>query len=70
MFHLPEGDLFAKALIADELVIKNMAAGNVTVHAENAITISHHGEGNIHYYGKCTLKDVKQYGNGIIKHLE
>jgi len=65
-----EGNLFAKELIANELAIKNMAAGNVTVSVQDAITISHHGEGYIHYYGKARLKDVKHYGNGIIKRFD
>lgn len=65
-----EGNLFAKELKADELVIRNMADGNVTLTAQETISIFHRGEGFIHYFGKATLKDVKQYGNGIIKRCE
>lgn len=63
-----QGDFNSRELIADKLKIKNMAQGNVEVFAEKEITISHYGEGYIHYYGNATLKDVKQYGSGEIKH--
>jgi len=65
-----EGNFSSKGLIADELTLKNSAEGNVDVYADKAITISHSGEGYIHYYGNAVLKDVKQYGDGEIKHFD
>ena len=64
-----EGDFNSTGLVAEELSIKNMAEGNVEVFANSAIWISHYGEGYIHYSGKAVLKDVKQFGNGEIKHI-
>jgi hypothetical protein len=65
-----EGNLSCKELIAESLTIKNMAVGNVELYAEKEITIKHMGEGFVHYYGNAVLKDVKQHGNGQIKHME
>jgi Putative auto-transporter adhesin, head GIN domain len=64
-----EGNFNSMALMADELTIKNMAEGNVEVFANKAIAISHYGEGYIHYAGNAVLKDVKQYGQGVIEHV-
>jgi hypothetical protein len=63
-----EGNLFARELLADHLKIKNMSEGNVEVFAANTISISHYGEGFIHYYGEGRLIDVNQRGEGEIKH--
>jgi hypothetical protein len=65
-----EGDFISTGLIADELAIKNMAEGNVELFANKTITISHYGEGYVHYAGNAVLKDVKQYGKGEIKHIK
>lgn len=65
-----QGDFMAKELIADELVIKNMAQGNVELFANKSITISHYGQGYIHFFGSAVVKDVKQYGEGLIQHQE
>lgn len=63
------GDFSSRELMADKLSLKNMAEGNVELFAEKEITISHMGHGYIHYYGNAVLKDVKQYGQGEIKHM-
>jgi hypothetical protein len=63
------GDLYAKEMDAEELDINNMAEGNLELCADKFISISHKGEGYIHYFGNAVLKDVKQYGTGIIKHV-
>jgi hypothetical protein len=65
-----EGDFTSKELIAEELTIKNMAQGNVELFANKSIAISHYGQGYIHFYGKAVIKDVKQYGDGLIQHKE
>jgi hypothetical protein len=65
-----EGDFDAKGMIAEELSIKNMAEGNVELYASKFITIHHYGEGHIHYAGNAVLKDVRQYGDGVIRHVE
>lgn len=65
-----EGDIAAKEMIAEELVFKNMGTGDVELFAEKEITISNYGEGNILYSGDAVLKDVKQYGSGLIKHVK
>lgn len=62
-----QGNLFAKELFASELVLKNSAQGNVEVFADKKITISHMGQGYIHYYGEAQLMDVKQYGEGEVR---
>ncbi|MFI5205276.1 MAG: GIN domain-containing protein [Flavobacteriales bacterium] len=65
-----EGHFDASQLKAGELSIKNMAEGNVLLHADKTIRISHYGEGYIHYTGNAEVKDVKQYGEGEIKHIK
>jgi hypothetical protein len=65
-----EGDFIAKELIAEELTIKNMAQGNVELFANKAITINHYGQGYVHFFGSAVIKDVKQYGDGLIQHKE
>ncbi len=65
-----EGNFTSKELIAEELTIKNMAQGNVELFANKTITISHYGQGYIHFYGSAVIKDVKQYGDGLIQHKE
>jgi hypothetical protein len=64
-----EGNFNASELSADNLIIKNMAEGNIDLLANKEITIVHYGEGYIHYAGDAVLKDVKQYGEGLIKHV-
>lgn len=65
-----EGNLFALEMVADELSIKNMAEGNVELYANRSISIAHWGQGDVHYAGNALLADVKQYGDGIIKHVK
>jgi hypothetical protein len=65
-----EGDFDASQLKAGELSIKNMAEGNVWLHADNAIRIAHYGEGFIHYTGDAVVKDIKQYGSGEVKRIK
>ena len=64
-----EGNFDAGELMAEEIILKNMAEGNVDLFANQAITIKHYGEGYVHYAGNAILKDVKQYGDGEIKHV-
>lgn len=65
-----EGDFDSTGLIAEVLSIRNMAAGNVELFADKEITISHFGEGYVHYSGNAVLKDVRQYGEGEVKHIK
>jgi len=65
-----EGNFSSKELMAETLSIKNMSEGNVDLFAANHIAISHFGQGDVHYYGNAVLKDVKQYGDGQISHVE
>jgi hypothetical protein len=64
-----QGDFDASQMKAGELTIKNMAEGNVQLHADNLVTISHYGEGFIHYTGNAVVKDIKQYGDGEVKRI-
>ncbi|HEU4717172.1 MAG TPA: DUF2807 domain-containing protein [Bacteroidia bacterium] len=65
-----EGDFSSRDLLAGELTMKNMSVGNIELYADRKISISHYGEGYVHYYGDAALKDVKQYGNGQIRHMK
>ncbi|HTF03149.1 MAG TPA: head GIN domain-containing protein [Bacteroidia bacterium] len=64
-----QGDFDSKELIVEELVLKNYAEGNVKLFANKTIAISHYGQGTVHYSGDAQLKDVKQYGDGEIRHV-
>lgn len=64
------GDFDASQLQVGDLSISNMAYGNVLLCAKDTIRISHYGNGYIHYSGDANVKDVKQYGNGEIKHVQ
>jgi hypothetical protein len=68
--NMSQGDLDASRFKAAELSIKNMAEGNVRLHADDAIRISHYGEGFIHYSGDAIVKDIKQYGDGEVKRVK
>ncbi len=65
-----EGHLFAKDLLAKELTLKNQAQGNVEVFAEEKISISHSGQGYVHYYGPAQLIYIQQHGDGEVKHCK
>lgn len=66
-----QGNLYTRELIAQELTIKNMASeGNVELYATKNISINHYGTGTVYYWGNSVLKDVKQYGTGLISHKE
>jgi len=65
-----EGNLFALEMIADDLSIRNMAEGNVELYANRSISIAHWGQGDVHYAGNAVLTGIKQYGDGIIKHVK
>lgn len=67
--NMAQGNLDASALRAGELTITNMAEGNVDLYAEKSISISHYGQGYVHYAGDAALKDVKQFGDGEVKHV-
>ncbi|MHA4807062.1 GIN domain-containing protein [Flavitalea flava] len=64
-----EGNFNSIDLEADDLSILNRAEGNVDLYAAKNISISHYGEGYIHYSGDAVLNDVKQYGDGEIKYV-
>lgn len=65
-----EGDFDASQMKAMDVSIKNMAQGNVLLHADGTIRISHYGEGSVHFSGNGSVSDVKQYGTGPIKHVK
>jgi hypothetical protein len=65
-----QGNLLAKELFCSELTLKNQAQGNVEVFADKKISIKHAGQGYVHYYGNGALVDVKQYGEGEVRHAE
>jgi len=65
-----QGDFNSKDLIADRVSINNMAQGNVQLFADREIRIKHFGQGYIHYSGNAVVKDVRQYGDGEIKHMD
>jgi len=64
-----EGNLFAFGMQAKTVSLKNYSVGHLEVHADEWLTISNYGEGNISYRGAGKLKDIKQYGSGEIKHV-
>ena len=63
-----EGDLNARGMHAKTVTLKNYSVGNLEVYADEWLTISNYGEGNISYWGDGKLKDIKQYGQGEVKH--
>ena len=65
-----EGNLDAREMIAKNVVLKNYSVGDISLYAEDTITISNYGEGNIYYYGNAVLKDIKQYGAGEVRHVD
>lgn len=68
--NMSQGNFDSTKLKAGEVIFKNMAEGNVWLHADRAITISHFGQGFIHYSGEAEVKDVKQYGDGAVKRVK
>jgi hypothetical protein len=67
--NMSQGNFNASELLAEELSIKNMSQGNVDLVANKTISIKHMGEGYIHYSGDAVLKNVKQFGDGDIRHV-
>lgn len=63
-----EGSLYARKMIAKTVALKNYSVGNLEVYADEALTISNYGEGNIYYWGNGILKDIKHNGEGEVKH--
>jgi len=63
-----EGNLYARQMEAKTVSIKNYSVGNLEVSAEEWVSISNYGEGNISYWGNGKIKDIKQYGSGEINH--
>jgi hypothetical protein len=63
-----EGSLYAREMKAKNVVLKNYSQGNFELYGEDTITISNYGQGNIHYWGSAVLKDIKQYGDGEVRH--
>jgi len=65
-----EGNLNAREMIAKNVILKNYSQGNIDLFADETLTISNYGQGNIHYWGSGILKDIKQYGDGEVRHQE
>lgn len=63
-----EGNLYARQMMAKSVVLKNYSQGDLELHADETMTISNYGQGNISYWGNGQLKDIKQYGDGTVKH--
>jgi hypothetical protein len=64
-----QGDLDASELRAGQLKLRNMSEGNVELFATDTIAIQHLGQGYVHYAGPARLTDVRQYGEGEVKHV-
>ena len=65
-----QGHLFARELQAGQLKLRNMSEGNAELFATNTISIQHLGKGYVHYAGPARLLDVRQYGDGEIRHVD
>jgi hypothetical protein len=63
-----EGSLYAREMMAKNVVLKNYSEGNIELYAEDTISIRNYGEGYIHYWGNAVLKDIKHYGEGEVRH--
>ena len=63
-----EGNLDAREMKAKNVVLKNYSQGNIDLFADDTIAISNYGQGNIRYWGNAVLKDIKQYGDGEVRH--
>ena len=63
-----EGNLDAREMKAKNVALKNYSQGNIDLYAEDTITISNYGQGDIRYWGNAVLKDIKQYGDGEVRH--
>ena len=65
-----EGELDCRDLAAQHLKLVNMGVGNVRVRAEQTIRIQHRGIGFVHYTGPARLLEVRQQGEGEVKHVD
>lgn len=63
-----DGDLYAEEMKAKNVALKNYSAGDIHLYASETLTISNFGSGNIDYYGEGMVKDIKQYGSGVVRH--
>ncbi len=63
-----EGNLYARKMEAKNVVLKNYSVGDLEVYADESLTISNYGQGNISYWGNGILKDIKHNGEGEVKH--
>jgi hypothetical protein len=63
-----EGNLYARQMRAKNVILKNYSMGNLEVYADETLTINNYGQGSINYWGDGMLKDIKQYGEGEVKH--
>ena len=63
-----EGSLYAREMKVKNVVLKNYSQGNIELYGEDTIAISNYGQGYIHYWGSAVLKDIKQYGDGEVRH--
>lgn len=68
--NMSHGDFDSSQLKASELVFKHMAEGNALLHADDSISISHYGQGFIHYTGNAVVKDIRHYGHGEVKRVK
>ncbi|WP_324677925.1 head GIN domain-containing protein [Hymenobacter sp. GOD-10R] len=64
-----EGNFDGRDLCAQHLRLRNMSEGNIDLYAEQTISLTHLGQGYIHYAGPARLADVRQYGAGEICHV-
>ncbi len=64
-----EGHLDAAGLVAQHLKVRHVSQGNLTLYAAQTIAITHLGQGFIHYAGPARLTDVRQHGQGEIRHI-
>lgn len=63
-----QGNLDAKNMKAKNVILKNYSQGDIDLFADETLTISNYGQGNIHYWGNGVIKDIKQYGDGEVRH--
>ncbi len=64
------GSFDSRELIAQDVVFNNQSNGNAWIYGEQTLRIRHRANGFVHYYGPGRLKDVVQFGNGEIRHVE
>jgi hypothetical protein len=68
--HVSHGDIDCSEMIADHVVLHNVAHGDLKLYSKEDIVIKNFGHGNIYYYGPGRLKDIRQFGHGEIRHKD